>query len=169
MARALSRTAADTAAPFAFELLRAPEGAVLVAERRSAGADQRPAALRVSAAGEIGDALDLRRVAPGRYEAHVRLGRDEGLRVVAGTSNAPPRLRLALEPLAGGARELQVDPVRAERLAAALSPLAVPGDPGAGPVRWRELSPWFAALALLLYLLDIAHRRWPREAVTSSR
>ena len=169
MARALSRTAADTAAPFAFELVRAPEGALLVAERRSASADQRPAALRVPAAGGPGEALDLRRVAPGRYEAPVRLARSEGLRLVAGTTDSPPRLRLALDPLAGGARELQVDPARAERLAAALSPLAVAGDAGAGPVSWRELSPWFAALALLLYLLDIAHRRWPREAAPSSR
>ncbi len=31
-----------------------------------------------------------------------------------------------------------------------------------GVIALRELSPWFAFLALLAYLLDIAYRRWPR-------
>ena len=37
MARALARTASDTASPFAFRLDRDPDGALLVAERRAAG------------------------------------------------------------------------------------------------------------------------------------
>ena len=165
MARALARTASDTAAPFAFRLDRDPDGALLVAERRAAAAGARPAAERVVEGADEPDRLAFEQVSPDRFEVRLPVRQDEGLRVLAGAADRPARERLALDALSGAGRELQVDPVVAGQLRAALaaSPAAAGGaDRTGGVVTLRELSPWLAFFALLAYLLDIAYRRWPR-------
>ncbi|MGB0331413.1 MAG: hypothetical protein ACPGPE_06300, partial [Planctomycetota bacterium] len=63
--------------------------------------------------------------------------------------------------LGGGVRELQVDPAVAGRFGAALA-ASLAAERQGGVSALKELSPWFAFLALLVYFLDIAYRRWPR-------
>jgi len=165
MARALARTASDTASPFAFRLERDPEGAVLIAERRAATAGARPAAEQVVAGADQPSPLAFEQVSPDRFEVRLPVRHQEGLRILAGAADRPARERLALDPLSGAGRELQVDPETAAQLRSALAcvpPAAGAADRLAGVVTLRELSPWFAFLALLVYLLDIAYRRWPR-------
>jgi Ca-activated chloride channel family protein len=189
LARALERTAADDAAPFAYELVRDAAGAVVVAEARRITAVEaaglQPRAARVQ--GSESRELSLHRVAPDRWEARVSMRAGEGLRVECGVANeagtpASQRTqRLALDPMAGGSRELQVAPEAADALARAIEPtggsLRALADvaPGATTlaessaptrIRLREHAPFLSLLALLFYLFDLAFRRWPR-AVTS--
>ena len=174
LARALERTAADTEAPFAFELSRVGAEALLVAERRQPSALVPVAELQPEA-GEVLP-LALARVAPDRYEARWPLAADAGARVVcgvalssAGTAAAGDRwigarLRRCLDPAAGGPRELQVPPEVAATLPALLAAHPTAAPPGAARVAvLRELAPVLALLALAAYLADVLYRRWPRR------
>lgn len=175
LARTLERTAADDAEPFGWQLKRVPGGALVVAERRKpagdSGADargtiHRPSILRADRAAI--DSLaktagELDRVAPDRFERFIPLAPDEGLRLSCGTSGRLPwRKVLALDPIAGGAREHQVSPDVADSLQLRFAALG--STPPAEPTlrRLREFAPLLALIALLLYLVDVAYRRWPR-------
>ncbi len=183
LGRVLARTAADTSAPFVFELIREPGGACLVAERRAAAIDLVPGAERLAADGSANVPLTFQQVAPDRFEVRLPLGSADALRVMAGAGRAGggttlgPRTRLALDALTGAARELQVSPDVVERLTVAVTATggdtrsiadasaAGPSDPTAVSerARLRELGPLFALLALLAYLVDVTYRRWPRR------
>ncbi|MEM6568075.1 MAG: VWA domain-containing protein [Planctomycetota bacterium] len=167
LGRVLARTAADTSAPFAFEVVREAGGACVVAERRAAAADLVPRAEVVRSGVEARAALSFAQVAPDRFEARVPLDARSALRVEAATSRQRddallgPRTRLALDPLAGIAREHQVAPEVATRFEGALAGVAPETAPPAARTRLQELGPLLALLALLAYLADVTYRRWP--------
>jgi len=183
LGRVLARTAADTSAPFVYEIIREPGGACLVAERRAAAVDLMPSAERVAGDGSANVALAFQQVSPDRFEVRLPLGAADALRVMAGAGRAGagttlgPRTRLALDPLNGDARELQVSPDVVDRLVVAVgatggetwsmadAAAAAPTTPDAVSerTRLRELGPLFALLALLAYLVDVTYRRWPRR------
>lgn len=162
LARAVERTASDDAEPFAYELVRVPRGVLAVAEVRPAfrGAD-----LDAPTANLDGDQeFTLGQVAPDRYERLFPVAEDEGLRLTFGAGSRTRRL--AVDPLAGGARERQVAPAVAAAFAARVAAATpVPVANPAPHTTLREWAPFLALLALLAYLGDVAFRRWPRRAV----
>ncbi|MEM9382970.1 MAG: VWA domain-containing protein [Planctomycetota bacterium] len=167
LGRVLARTAADTSAPFAFEVVREPGGACVVAERRAGPADLVPRAETVADDAGARESLPFARVAPDRFEARVLLDARSSLRLEAAAGRqgsdalVGPRTRLALDPLAGVARERQVAPEAATRFTNALAAVAPDGGSAAVRTRLREFGPLLALLALLVYLADVTYRRRP--------
>ncbi|MEZ6014054.1 MAG: VWA domain-containing protein [Planctomycetota bacterium] len=140
---------------------------------------------------EAGAPWAFLRVAPDRFEARLPLGSSAGLRAVCGAragrdGGAPGAaaptdargarvgalVRVGLDPLTGGARERQVAPESLGALAtlaqrtAASSAVAPATAAGGGVARLHSYSTSLALLALVVYLLDIAYRRWPRRVAS---
>lgn len=179
LARIASRTAGD-AAPFAFSCERRGDVVTLVAERRSSDDTLRPDGTQLDESGRSATPLAFERVAPDRFEARVPLANASPFRARVHALDAARRPRgpetlLVSDARADVAPEFQVDPARALDLrrlaavtggtyqtlaAATFGPLPRP-MPSPAP-RLLDLRFAAASLALLVYLLEIAYRRWPR-------
>ncbi len=174
LARALERTAADTEAPFVFELTREGDEALLIAERRCTTELVPVAELEPldGAAGRTPLPLAFARVAPDRYEARWSLQAGAGAYVLCGVApEAQPagpwigaRVRHGIDPIADVRRELQVPPEAADALRAQLAANTVAAPSAATTVAvLREFAPLLALFALLAYVADVLYRRWPRS------
>jgi len=172
LARVLERTASDQREAFRWELERRGTEAIVTAwSRRRADAGEPRA--RIDEEG--GAALRFDERAPGVFAAQFTYDPARELRVLAesGTGSATVRTLLVSSAHEDVADELQVDPARALDLAAlsratggrhlasfenvgSFTPVAGGGGRALALV---PLWPWFLALALLLYLGDIYHRR----------
>ncbi|QDV06036.1 von Willebrand factor type A domain protein [Planctomycetes bacterium Poly30] len=183
LSRVLERTASDISAPFVFQLVAGEEGALLVAERRTSNEADRPSAELIRADLLDSDPIEWERVAPDRYEARLVFhGADDSIRVAASSGAVGQRQRpatfLTLDARSVRLPELQVPTDSAAALDSLVrwsgGHVVAPGEPAATSalasidsaldrqVQLRELSPWLALLALLIYLADIVYRRWPR-------
>lgn len=176
LARAIERTAADDAEPFRFRAIEEPGGALVIAEARTAGTALVPTVGLVPVGDGAGEAesLALVRVAPDRWQRHVEWDGSGPLAFEGGAEGQSAVRRFVLDGRA--ARELQIPSAARDALAQRLAGVGglVPFESfRANGVRTAELtssrvrrfvewSPWLALLALLVYLVDIAYRRWPR-------
>ena len=183
LARVLARTAADGGSPLQFTLVREGAELVLHATRRaSARLDVWPTA-RAYLPGdeEAGTAFEFESIADGRFRARLPWAPSATARVIAGAldEEATPRVRLASDPFADVAPETQVDPLRTvdlARLARATGGQAVamadmaqlaPRAGGVGtPWQVTVLWPWFALLALAVWLVELFMRRRSRRAAS---
>jgi Ca-activated chloride channel homolog len=177
MARVLERTASDQREPFHFELERRGFELSVTAHRRYESAGQ-PRALVLRDDGE--HPLEFRQRAPDRFEATLYSAPELPVRVIAegdsGTNTV--RTHLASPPLADLASEQQVDPSQALNLVALAA--ATGGEhrsfetgvglqprtsDAASPLTTRKFWPWFALLALALYLSELYYRRRPLRPI----
>lgn len=183
LARVLARTAADGGPPLQFTLVREGAELVLHATRRaSARLDVWPtASVHLPGEEEDGAAFEFESVADGVFRARLPWAPSAAARVIAGAKDedATPRVRLASDPFADVAPEAQVDPLRGidlARLARATGGQAValedltqlaPRAGGVGtPWQVTVLWPWFALLALTVWLVELFMRRRSRRAAT---
>jgi len=166
LAQALARTAGE-ADRFHFSLARYGRETVLTALRTS------PHQLLPTAqvVGQ-GTSLSFLEVAPDLFEARFPSELQAEVRLHAGVAGQAFRQRAVAAAVTGRTPELQVDPVTALSLSALAlqsgglilkqgmtEPL--PRSQGIGK-RLAELAPWFLALALLLFLAELAWRRRPQ-------
>lgn len=182
LARVASRTVGDTR-PFRFDVRRDDQRIIVEASRYG---DRRGATPRASVLGETGDTLrplEFRQVSPDRFVAETIADPRVEVRIAAGAVDVSGRAlsgaaeNLVSSPAADVSPEKQVDPSQALDLAAlarATSGMHVdashPVDLAKGPVpraspsslSLLELWPYATLIALILFLAELAYRRWPR-------
>jgi Ca-activated chloride channel homolog len=177
LARVLARTAEDSSTPFRFALERRGDELTVVAERRRPGTEE-PRAHEVDPRGDAGREFAFRARADGLYTSTVFAPRDREVRIVGTTAgdNTASGVRVVSNARADEIAELAVDPAEALDLARvahatngdeiALGMLATTTPRAGGaqaPQRLAALAPFAFALALLLYLLEVFHRRRDRR------
>ncbi len=173
LARVLTRTATRSP-PFLFDLHR-DGGMVTVRAARVTTRDVRPEVRTLDASGEQSEPVAMRQRADGIYTARIPAADGEDLRLAAGAAGAPES-RLVSPAVAEHARELQVDPRHALDLVALaeatggevveLAGAAAFRPRAAGGLNARtatSLLPLAWLLAILAYLADLLHRRFPRR------
>jgi Mg-chelatase subunit ChlD len=185
LARIASRTSGDME-PFRFDAVRDDDRISVVARRYGGSPDLAPQASLLDAQGKPSVALDFRRVAPDRYVAGLVMDPAKEARMTAGAepaggsrdvllvSNAlddvspegqvDPDSGLDLASLAKATGGAYQDASKAASLGAAPAPAARPGS-----LSLFELWPYAALLALLIYVAEVAYRRWPRDARAPAR
>jgi hypothetical protein len=166
LGRVLSRTARSAQPPFAVKVRR--DAAKLFIEARR---EVRSAVVpMVQLAGDRGEQVRMREVAPGVFHGVRTTAVDETVRLVASTKDGW-RHRVSSDPLSARVPETQVDPrdgLPARAIAAQTGGAFVSvgaGVPALGVARsgaplyvW-PVWPWFVLLALLTYVVDVWHRR----------
>ena len=172
LARVIARTAPRQGGPFSFALERHDHELVLSARRLTVG-DEIPEAVLRTDSGDI--ELEFVERAPGTFVARHVLAPATVARVEAGAIGAYQRVRLAASAHSDLFAEVATDPASALDLGAFASltggefPVSELG-PATGATRPRaltDLRPWFLALTLALYLLDVVWRRRPRTQITA--
>lgn len=183
LARVASRTAGDTR-PFRFEVVRSDQNLTVNARRYDDRSDAVPRVSILDAAGGTERPLEFRRLTPGHFSASLVVDPGQPARLRAGATDENDPARTSAETLlvsdasADISAETQVDPATALDLpglatatggsfadamkTAALGPNPVPPVVSAS-LSLRELWPYLALLALLLYIAELAHRRRPRN------
>lgn len=172
LGRIVSRTAGDVA-PFRYTAERRDQVVTVTARRQGGPAELRPHANRLEAPGRAGAALEFRQLTPDYFTAEVVADPAREIRVQADVGTL-----LAVAAGSDVAAETQVDPARGLPLAdlarvtggvsvdasrdTPLLPSPAPAA-GAASLSLLELRPWAALLALLVYLAEIAWRRWPEK------
>lgn len=168
VARLLARTAQPDQGPFRYTLTRDGHEVVLRAVRTERS-ERLPAVVDVTDAGRE---VSFSERAPGTFVARWVTDPANEVRLAAGSDR--PR-RLVLAPYSDLHDELATDPSDAidhERLAAATGGRSLAAQEAwttapTGGSRARsvtDLRPWFLALALLTYLVDVFWRRRPRSS-----
>ncbi len=174
LGRIVARTASDQA-PFGLELERRGNRAHLAVRRYRNDPLLAPVAVLVDKTGNeaSGGSPALIETAPGLFEADFSAAPAEAIRIVVRASRGSGAQRIALAPYSDRFGETQVDPAAAldlEGLAALTGGAVLSGGDAAqiragGALRAGEVTrlwPWLLLAALLIYLADIAWRRWPR-------
>jgi Ca-activated chloride channel family protein len=183
LARIASRTAGDTR-PFRFEVAREDHQVAVEARRYADRAGLAPRATLLDAQGRESGTLEFRQLTPGHFRAETVVAPTQELRLAAGAaaatgeaSPAPGSQFLVSSPAEDVAAERQVDPAAGLDLAAlaqatggtytdaSRATVFAPGPvprPDPASLTLRELWPYAALLALLVYLAEIVYRRWPR-------
>ena len=165
LGRVLSRTARSAQPPFAFELSRTAHQ-LHVQARRQVRNEAHPIVLD-----ESGAEVAMREIAPGIFRGVYPASVDETVRLVASTVDGWQH-RLCSDALSARAAETQVDPRSAlpmSQVATATGGVEVAiGDPVpslkvgrlGSPLHVLPVWPWVVLLSLLLFLVEILHRRW---------
>ena len=181
LARVMTRTAADSALEYEFEIDRRGS-AVHVSARRTVSGVELPSARKVEDDGELTE-VEFRERADGVYTASFFHPRNEDARVLAGIvgDKRDAVVRLVSPALADVAPEGQVDPLLAldlQRAAAATGGRSLaagelsgfePETGGLGtPVEIAPLWPLLLFLALLVYFVDLYWRRRPGARIPVS-
>ena len=181
LARVMTRTAADSALEYEFDLVRRGRELVLTARRTSPG-NRIPRARLVAGDEDFTD-FTFQQRAEGVYTASLQFAPEEEARVLAGVVGDPrdTTVRLCSRASADVAPEGQVDPrnaldlVRAAEstggrtLAAGELESFTPQSGGLGsPVEIARLWPLALFLALLTYLADILWRRRSNASVPAA-
>ncbi len=179
LARVLTRTARDNRSSFTFAVERQDHLLTVTAVRLDHGSAL-PAARLLGEDGGSPRELAFRERAPGRFAASLVWPPAADARLLCGDAGRPAdqRWRLCSTARADVAPERQVDPEAGLDLGllaaatggafldvttAAAAELRAGG--GNAAVTLLDLAPWCLLLALLLFLGDLLHRRWPaREA-----
>ena len=182
LARLASRTAGDTR-PFRFDVERNDQQITLSARRYADRAGLIPQANLLDGQGREGQVLEFRQLTPGHFVAGTIADPAKEVRLTAGATGgasparATPGALLVSPAVADVSAEHQVDPETALNLpalaqatggvfvdatrTAALGPNPVARSQGSS-LSLVELWPYATGLALLLYLAELAYRRWPR-------
>ena len=193
LARVVSRTADDSRL-FDYEITRGDHEVTITAIRTSRDLSQFPEAVLLDAESQPAGQVVFRQDAPARFTASLAADPAEPVRVLA-TARSATASQLNGQPtrLISPARddvapEHQVDPSRGLDLAGLADATAgsytdpdqlaagelmsagwtSPEIPG-GSLTARRLWPALQVLALLLYIAEVAYRRWPRRAGRVSR
>jgi Mg-chelatase subunit ChlD len=189
LARVFSRTADDTRL-FEYEVRRDDHEVFVTARRTSRDSALYPEAVLLDADNRETGRVGFREVAPGHFSGRVSADPKIGVRLVA-SAHSPAASQVAQQPtrlvsaaLDDVSAERQVDPVRGLDLEAlaqattasytspeqmAVGALASIGGSGVSSdivesLSARRLWPALLLLALLIYLVEITWRRWPRQA-----
>ena len=172
LARIASRTAGDTR-PFRFAVDRHDHQITVTARRYADRAGAVPQASVLNEQGREVQPLEFRQLSPGHFVASTVSAPAKEVRVAAGGQF------FASSPAADVSAETQVDPETALDLAAlaqatggvfvdAAQSAALGTRPAtrtdSSSLSLFELWPHATLLALLVYLAEIAYRRWPRTA-----
>lgn len=176
LARIASRTAGDMRA-FRFDVARDDQHLTVHARRYGDHSAASPQAALLDARGQPGPALEFRQLSPGHFRAETVIDPAREVRLTAGSPGAGAATVLVTNAAEDVSAELQVDPATALDLAAlaratggtfvdaasatVLGPDPVPAQ-NSTSLSLIELGPYVALLALLLYLAELAYRRWPR-------
>jgi len=189
LARVVSRTADDTRL-FDYDIRREDHEIFVTARRTVRDSTLYPEAVLLDDGNRQPDVLRFREVAPGHFTGTVAVDPSAPVRLVASAhSPAAPQLgrqptRLVSTSLDDVSPELQVDPIRGLDLEAValatggtyIAPAqfasgridrdASTGSPVdiSGSLSAVRLWPWLLLAGLLLYLTEIAWRRWPRAS-----
>ncbi|MFT7619877.1 MAG: Ca-activated chloride channel family protein [Planctomycetota bacterium] len=184
LGRVLARTARGAREPFEYELRRRGGEITVIAQRAVreelrptitvAGRDQAEAneiefeAVNGNAAADL-ESLNLREVAPGRFEATLYWPADQPFRALAQAGSF--RRRLCLDSRSDESKETQVDGNRAFPMARASavtrgrSYQATEGSfdltisAGISPTALKPIWPWFVLASLLFFIADVYLRR----------
>jgi len=188
LARVFSRTADDTRL-FDYDVRRDDHEVVVTARRTSRDSTLYPEAARIDTDSRDLGPVPFREMAPGYFVGTLAVDPSSSVRLVA-TAHNPSAVEVGQQPtrLVSVAREdvapeAQVDPERGldlealanatggayttpEQMAAgAITEIAAAsGGAGAGQsLAARNLWPMLLLLSLLLYLVEVTWRRWPRD------
>ncbi|MCA8971702.1 MAG: VWA domain-containing protein [Planctomycetes bacterium] len=170
LGRVLARTARGAQPPFRFEITRRRDR-VRIEATRLVRNDAIPHVAFVAESDGLA-APELRELAPGTFRAEFPWPIDRVLEAEATADLAPQtKTRLVSGAFDGVSPELQVDPSNAFPFAAACEAsggnvldaaserFEITASIARAPRSVREIWPWCALLALLLYVLDVFHRR----------
>lgn len=190
LARVVSRTAGDLR-PFRFEVTRQDHRLVVQARRYGDRTDAVPVASLMDGAGagsplvfhaRSADHFVAERVADPIQEVRLRASAGGPRTTAPGAGPGRGEVLLVSPPSDDVASEFQVDPEAAMDLAglaratggtyagpadASAAPRALPLPADANSLSLVELWPYAAGLALLLYLTELAVRRWPSRPATA--